>query len=92
MDNLPDPKEYVHSLPVWFAYMLFAMAIIMGFPAMQDIFEFQYQSITEAKINELGVRWVLGTIVFSVGVIVFATFLVTIGIEIIRHHDKAQNE
>ena len=86
--KIKDMQE-IHSLPKWFGYFMFIMAVFLIFPAFGNMLESQSLELWDQKIKSMGVLYTVGSLFWSFCALIFLAVLLGIGIEVIRKRDKS---
>ena len=78
----------IHSLPKWFGFFMFIMAVFLIFPAFGNMLEAQSLELWNTKMATMGVLYTVGTLFWSYSSFIFLAILLGIGVEVIRKKDK----
>ncbi len=78
-----------HSLPEWFGWFLIILGTFLVFPALTIMLESNNAEIWNAKIDNIGVLYSVGTLLWSFITWILLAVFVAIGIDVIRSRDKS---
>ncbi len=82
-------RSNLHSLPEWFGWFLIILGIFLVFPALTIMAESSNAEIWQMKVNNMGVLYAFGTLVWSFVTWVLLAVFVAIGIDTVRKRDKS---
>ena len=82
-------RSNLHSLPEWFGWFLIILGIFLVFPALTIMVESSNAEIWQIKVNNIGILYAVGTLVWSFVTWVLLAIFVAIGVDVVKNKDKS---
>ena len=82
-------RSNLHSLPEWFGWFLIILGIFLVFPSLTIMVESSNAEIWQIKINNIGILYAFGTLVWSFVTWILLAIFVAIGVDVVKNKDKS---
>lgn len=82
-------RNNLHSLPEWFGWFLIILGIFLVFPALTIMVESNNAEIWKSKLNNIGILYAVGTLVWAFVTWVLLAIFVAIGIDVVKNRDRS---
>ena len=81
-------NQMIHSMRLWFGWILIIFALFLAYPAVGNIMEAQNDILWESKVMQMGIIYATGSLFWSYLSLIVQAFLIGTGIQVIRNKDK----
>ena len=76
-------------MPEWFGWFLIILGIFLVFPALTIMVESSNSDIWNSKINNIGLLYAIGSLLWSFVTWILLAICVAIGIDVVKNRDKS---